>query len=182
MKTGKMLVGSVVAVFLVAMAALALARGPESAQQALAPASSGVRVAASSSPSPTPSSSPSPTPSSSPSPTASSSPSPTPSPDGTFDISGPCDEAEHINDPRCAGVQVPTGGAQVGGVDISGPCDEAEHINDPRCTQPGAGEEDRSGPSHGEQDDRSGSSNDGNDEDNSGPSGNSGPGSSSDND
>jgi hypothetical protein len=166
MKTGKMLVGSAAAVFLVAMAALALARGPESAKQALTPTSSDVRVSASSSPSPTPS----------------SSPSPTPSPEGTVDISGPCDEAEHVNDPRCAGVQVPAGGAQVGGVDISGPCDEAEHVNDPRCTQPGAADEDRSGPSHGEQDDRSGSSNDGNDEDNSGPSGNSGPGTSSDDD
>jgi hypothetical protein len=54
------------------------------------------------------------------------------------DISGPCDEAEHANDPRCTG-QAP--GARddddapaVGGVDISGPCDEAEHANDPRCT------------------------------------------------
>ena len=132
MKTGKMLVGTAVAAFLVAMAALAFARGTESAQQAVAPASSGVRVTANAAPSPTPS----------------SSPSATPSPDGT--------------------------------VDISGPCDEAEHVNDPRCTQPGAADEDRSGPSHGQEDDRSGPSNDGNDEDNSGPSGNSGPGSSSD--
>jgi hypothetical protein len=73
------------------------------------------------------------------------------------DISGPCDEAEHANDPRCAGVVVAattapsttapstTGPSTVpsttvpsttvpGGVDISGPCDEAEHANDPRCT------------------------------------------------
>ena len=53
------------------------------------------------------------------------------------DISGPCDEAEHANDPRCDGVAdpQPANPAQpAGGVDISGPCDEAEHANDPRCT------------------------------------------------
>ena len=53
------------------------------------------------------------------------------------DISGPCDEAEHANDPRCAG-QAPgvrvDDDAPANGVDISGPCDEAEHANDPRCT------------------------------------------------
>jgi hypothetical protein len=49
------------------------------------------------------------------------------------DISGPCDEVEHANDPRCAGVTVPRAAAGVGGVDISGPCDEVEHANDPRC-------------------------------------------------
>ncbi len=58
---------------------------------------------------------------------------------GGVDISGPCDEAEHANDPRCAG-QAPSNPAPAnkapaqGGVDISGPCDEAEHANDPRCT------------------------------------------------
>src|SRR3712207_4788268 len=54
----------------------------------------------------------------------------------TSEISGPCDEAEHANDPRCAGVQAPrrAGAPAAGaGVDISGPCDEAEHANDPRC-------------------------------------------------
>jgi hypothetical protein len=58
------------------------------------------------------------------------------SPAGGIDISGPCDEAEHANDPRCAGVAVPNqgAGAPQGGVDISGPCDEPEHANDPRCT------------------------------------------------
>src|SRR5215218_2897695 len=59
------------------------------------------------------------------------------------DISGPCDEAEHAKDPRCAGVQAPGAPAEVpdrpAGVDISGPCDEAEHIGDPRCTGAGAG-------------------------------------------
>jgi hypothetical protein len=48
---------------------------------------------------------------------------------GRVDISGPCDEAENLNDARCAGVQVPsTGGATrvpAAGVDVSGPCDEA---------------------------------------------------------
>jgi hypothetical protein len=69
------------------------------------------------------------------------------------DISGPCDEAEHANDPRCTGVParpsapaLPAGA----GVDISGPCDEAEHANDPRCTGAGvpgeAGRVDNSGP------------------------------------
>ncbi|MDQ4018671.1 MAG: hypothetical protein M3188_02410, partial [Actinomycetota bacterium] len=49
------------------------------------------------------------------------------------DVSGPCDEAENANDPRCAGAGAPpaAGGTQAGGgVDISGPCDEAEHAND----------------------------------------------------
>ena len=104
--------------------------------------------------------------------------------DGT-DISGPCDEAEHANDPRC------TGGAPIGssgpgpsgggddrgdfrepGEDISGPCDEAEHANDPRCT--GGAPIGSSGPGPGREDDRGG-------DDRSGPSGsdNSGPGSES---
>jgi hypothetical protein len=50
------------------------------------------------------------------------------------DISGPCDEAEHANDPRCGGQAPATQAPAQGGVDISGPCDEAEHANDPRCT------------------------------------------------
>jgi hypothetical protein len=62
------------------------------------------------------------------------------------DISGPCDEAEHANDPRCTGVQAPPLPAG-DGVDVSGPCDEAEHANDPRCTGAGgAGRLDNSGP------------------------------------
>jgi hypothetical protein len=68
----------------------------------------------------------------------------------TPDISGPCDEAEHANDPRCPGVQAPKGkpapAPQGGGVDISGPCDEAEHANDPRCTGIGDDRVDNSGP------------------------------------
>jgi len=64
----------------------------------------------------------------------------------SVDISGPCDEAEHANDPRCAGVAVtPAVAAGPTAVDISGPCDEAEHANDPRCTGVGADRRDNSG-------------------------------------
>jgi hypothetical protein len=69
--------------------------------------------------------------------------------DTGVDISGPCDEAEHANDPRCAGVRVPATPDAPAGVDISGPCDEAEHIGDPRCSgvgAGGAGRVDNSGP------------------------------------
>ena len=103
--------------------------------------------------------------------------------DEAGDISGPCDEAEHANDPRCTGVTVPGSDDDNrdddGPGDISGPCDEAEHANDPRCT--GADPVDSSGPGPGGQDDdddRSGPSGD----DNSGPSDNSGPGSGGDDD
>ena len=67
------------------------------------------------------------------------------------DVSGPCDEAEHANDPECAGGGQDRGDDHGGrgrdhpeddgvaddddaGEDISGPCDEAEHANDPECT------------------------------------------------
>jgi hypothetical protein len=91
--------------------------------------------------------------------------------DDLNDISGPCDEAEHRNDPRCAGVSVPASAPAPGVTtadddgpgDISGPCDEAEHRNDSRCTGDAAadnrGDDDNSG--HG-----SGSG--GGDDDNSG--------------
>jgi hypothetical protein len=63
------------------------------------------------------------------------------------DISGPCDEAEHASDPRCAGQPPAQNRAPAqGGVDISGPCDEAEHANDPRCTGAPTGRVDNSGP------------------------------------
>jgi hypothetical protein len=69
--------------------------------------------------------------------------------DAGGDISGPCDEAEHANDPRCTG-QGPAAGddrAPAQGGDISGPCDEAEHAIDPRCTgAPTGGRLDNSGP------------------------------------
>jgi len=85
------------------------------------------------------------------------------------DISGPCDEAEHANDPRCGGQAPATGGGNnnapaTGGVDISGPCDEAEHANDPRCTgAPTGGRVDNSGP--GSQNSGPGSVNSGRDDD-----------------
>lgn len=69
----------------------------------------------------------------------------------TVDVSGPCDEAEHANDPRCTGVTGAAAGddAREPGEDISGPCDEAEHASDPRCTggAVAADDDDRSGPS-----------------------------------
>ena len=104
------------------------------------------------------------------------------------DVSGPCDEAEHANDPRCNGAQGQKDGRRDdddddGAGDISGPCDEAEHANDPRCTGAGGDRVDNSGPGsansgHGHGDD------DGDREDNSGPGNahedNSGPGNSHD--
>ena len=70
-----------------------------------------------------------------------------------IDISGPCDEAEHANDPRCRGAQAPRPAhapAPPAGVDVPGPCDEAEHANDPRCTGAGVPDDggglDNSGP------------------------------------
>ena len=70
--------------------------------------------------------------------------------DDLNDVSGPCDEAEHRNDPRCTGAREPapapapvvTTADDDGPDDISGPCDEAEHRNDPRCTG-GAAADDR---------------------------------------
>jgi hypothetical protein len=85
------------------------------------------------------------------------------------DISGPCDEAEHANDPRCNGQAPAQGGDQVReqGEDVSGPCDEAEHANDPRCTGAATGRGDdrvdnsgpgsvNSGRDDGDDDDHSG--------------------------
>jgi hypothetical protein len=63
-----------------------------------------------------------------------------------IDVSGPCDEAEHANDPRCTGVTVPRAASGGAGIDISGPCDEAEHANDPRCTGAPGARSDNSGP------------------------------------
>ncbi len=74
-------------------------------------------------------------------------------------MSGPCDEPEHANDPRCTGAdtgvdddRAPAGtnaGTTTGAGDISGPCDEPEHANDARCTGAGAStadDDDHSGP------------------------------------
>jgi hypothetical protein len=75
----------------------------------------------------------------------------------TEDVRGPCDEAEHRNDPRCAGTAARTtvrddddNAAEA--EDVRGPCDEAEHANDPRCTG-AAPDDDNSGPGTGTTDD-----------------------------
>ena len=79
------------------------------------------------------------------------------------DVSGPCDEAEHADDPECAGGGQDRGDDHGGrgrdhpeddgvvddddaGEDISGPCDEAEHANDPECTGAPVTRTDNSGP------------------------------------
>jgi hypothetical protein len=83
------------------------------------------------------------------------------------DISGPCDEAEHANDPRCTGAdpgRADDDDRDEAGEDVRGPCDEAEHANDPRCT--GAGDNDR-----GEDRGHDGRDNSGPGSDNSGPGG-----------
>jgi hypothetical protein len=119
------------------------------------------------------------------------------------DVSGPCDEAEHANDPECAGPLIPEddgtptpgdddnrGGDRNdrfdSGLDISGPCDEAEHANDPRCTGD-AVDGDNSGPGNGHDDDgdfddNSGPGNGGDDDDDGHDDDNSGPGSGDDDD
>ena len=93
------------------------------------------------------------------------------------DVSGPCDEAEHANDPRCTGTSTQPRAADEVGEDVSGPCDEAEHAADPQCTgtstQPRA---DDDGPTHDADDDdddhedRSGHGGHGGDDDSSGSS------------
>ena len=95
----------------------------------------------------------------------------------SIDISGPCDEAEHANDPRCDGIDVPNASSSASpspsndpidalGRDISGPCDEAEHVNDPRCT--GADDDDRDDDNSGPGSSNSGSDNSGPGSDDSG--------------
>src|SRR5215218_5875955 len=66
------------------------------------------------------------------------------------DISGPCDEAEHANDPRCTGVNVPAAPAPVqrDGVDVSGPSDEASSGPGPGGDD-GDFDDDSSGSGHG---------------------------------
>jgi hypothetical protein len=76
----------------------------------------------------------------------------------TADISGPCDEVEHANDPRCTGGTATTPARaddrREPGEDVRGPCDEADEDR--------VEDEDHSGPGHGSDDedhddDRSGS-------------------------
>ena len=69
--------------------------------------------------------------------------------DDAGDISGPCDEAEHANDPRCTGA-APT--------DSSGPGPGGQ---DDDNSGPGGGDEDNSGPGSGDDE--------GEEHDNSGP-------------
>lgn len=113
-------------------------------------------------------------------------------------MSGPCDEPEHADDPRCEGPQRaeddvtatpeetaaagprPTATASPrdddGPDDISGPCDEAEHANDPRCTGGETDDDDdrsghsgrHSGPGSDDDDDRDGDDDDDDDDDRSG--------------
>ena len=101
------------------------------------------------------------------------------------DVSGPCDEAEHVGDPRCAGTvtrphdddgaeaevedrpkvddDVAADDRREPGEDVRGRCDEAEHANDPRCTgavaaQPSASADDGDRRGHDATDDHGGHS------------------------
>jgi hypothetical protein len=62
------------------------------------------------------------------------------------DISGPCDEAEHANDPRCTGV----GLGDDGRVDNSGPGNGDDFDDDSSGSGPGGGG--NSGPGGGDDD------------------------------
>jgi hypothetical protein len=104
-----------------------------------------------------------------------------------LDVSGNCDEPEHAADPACAGAPTPVAepsddpvddvqgddvADDVQGDDVDGPCDEAEHANDPGCT--GAQVEDRNDDAdadHGDEVENEDATS------NSGPSDDSGPGS-----
>jgi hypothetical protein len=108
---------------------------------------------------------------------------PAPRPSSTLDVKGPCDEAEHANDARCDGAQVPEDRAGVhdrnddnGGVtegNDDGPNHDANDDNGGLAE----GNDDR--PNHDANDDNGGERNDSGSSDNSGPgSSNSGSGSS----
>ena len=91
--------------------------------------------------------------------------------DARGDISGPCDEAEHANDPRCTGVEVAGDDDDDGDDDAidhhrrgHGSGDEAEDNSGPGSgdddhdsSGPGSGGDDSSGPGSGHDDDNSGS-------------------------
>ncbi|MEA2454394.1 MAG: hypothetical protein QOI45_656 [Thermoleophilaceae bacterium] len=79
------------------------------------------------------------------------------SPAGGVDISGPCDEAEHANDPRCTGVQ--TGGQ--GEVERNDDNDHGRHGDDDANDD--HGDDDNSGPGNAAED-HSGSGHGGDDE------------------
>jgi hypothetical protein len=90
-----------------------------------------------------------------------------------LDVKGPCDEAEHANDPECAGPQVPedddAGEVEDRDEDNSGPSASSGPSDD--------GDDDNSGPS-----DSSGSGSGGGGDDSSGSGGHSGPGGGGDDD
>ena len=109
---------------------------------------------------------------------------PAPQPTTSVDVKGPCDEAEHANDPRCDGTQAPEDrpGTGVDAANDDGPDHEANDDNggvnganddgpDHDANDDNGGEDEHSGPSD--------SSGPGSGEDHSGSDGNSGPGSSS---
>jgi hypothetical protein len=54
------------------------------------------------------------------------------------DVSGPCDEAEHANDPRCDGTQQPEDGA--GGDDAEGHNISGSSSGESGLGQPGSGD------------------------------------------
>jgi hypothetical protein len=90
-------------------------------------------------------------------------------PVGVVDISGPCDEAEHANDPECAGATAP--GTQQGADDNR---DEDGRDHDGRNDDDrddNSGPSENSGPGNSGDDDNSGpgSGDDDSDDDNSGP-------------
>jgi hypothetical protein len=128
---------------------------------------------------------------------------PAPQPTTSVDVKGPCDEAEHANDPRCDGTQVPEDrpGAGVDGANDDGPNHDANDDNgggnganddgpnhDANDDNGGVNGANDDGPNHDANDDNGGedehsgpsdSSGPGSGEDHPGSDGNSGPGSSS---
>ena len=107
----------------------------------------------------------------------------------TMDVSGPCDEAEHANDPRCAGPQRPEDNGQNTTTDDGpghdvGDDNPGNHSNrGPGSLNSGPGSQSDDGPSHDVGDDHGGHGADdgpGHDvgDDHGGDSGNSGSGSS----
>jgi hypothetical protein len=90
------------------------------------------------------------------------------SPGSVVDISGPCDEAEHANDPRCtggaaaAGDNSGPGNGNTEGRDNSGPSENSGPGNADDDDDADEDDEDNSGPGHGDddEDDDSGSGGD----------------------
>ena len=64
------------------------------------------------------------------------------------DVSGPCDEAEHANDPRCTGA-APAGEREDRADDVN---DDRGHSNRGRGGDDDHGQDDRSGSNHGSDD------------------------------